>query len=77
MTRFSDIIRKHGSRNTGDNLLGFQLDMDAYLQSSDLFECVDVKPTGNDDCIGTDACGFLAYRSRCWLQKACRMRSAS
>ena len=51
MTKFEDIIRRHGFRNTGDNLLGFEIDMDAFLEDSDLFEWIDIKQTGNDDCM--------------------------
>ena len=60
MSEFGDIVRKHGFRNTGDNLLGFQIDMDAYLEESDLFEWIDVKRTGNDNCMLAAKCKLKA-----------------
>lgn len=60
MSTFGDIIRKHGFRNTADNLLGFQIDMDAYLEDSDLFEWIDVKRTSNDDCMLAAKCKLRA-----------------
>lgn len=60
MNAFGDIVRKHGSRNTGDDLLGFQIDMDAYLEESDLFDWFDVKPTCDDDCMLNAKCKLKA-----------------
>jgi hypothetical protein len=60
VTTFADTIRKHGFRNTGYDLLGFQYDMEAELEDSDLFEWVDVKPTGNDDCMLAARCKLKA-----------------
>lgn len=60
MSKFGDIIRKHGFRNTGDALLGFQIDLDAYLEDSELFEWIEVKRTGDDDCMLSAKCKLKA-----------------
>jgi len=58
MSKFGDIIRNHGSRNSGDDLLGFQIDIDAYLEESDLFEWIDIKPTRDEDCMLAAKCSL-------------------
>ena len=51
MNRFLKIIDAHGSRNTGDNLLGFEIDMEHYLEDSDLFKSVSINRSTSSACM--------------------------
>ncbi len=44
-------MRSHGFRNTGHDLRGFAIDLDSFLDSSELFDGVQVTETGEDDCM--------------------------
>ncbi len=68
MSKFGDIIRDHGCRNSGDDLLGFQIDMDVYLEESDLFEWIEVRPTGNAECM---------LKAKCSLKEGVSLTQAS
>ena len=59
MNDLADMLDVHGFRNTGDNLLGFQMDMDAYLEETDLFDDIRTQKTGD---------------SRCMLKATCRLK---
>ena len=49
MKNFIDILNRHGSKNQGDDLLGFHLDMDYALE--DEFEWAEIKEDPNADYI--------------------------
>lgn len=49
-------MRSHGSRNTGHDLQGFAIDLDSFLDSSGLFDGVQVTETGEDDCMLVAKC---------------------
>ncbi len=51
MNKFSKIIDAHGTRNTGDNLLGFEIDMEHYLDDSDLFKSVSINRPDSNECM--------------------------
>jgi hypothetical protein len=56
MKAFGEILRTHGFRNTGYDLTGFALDLDSFLDSSELFDWVEVTETGEGDCMLVARC---------------------
>jgi len=56
MKTFEEILRTHGFRNTGHDLSGFAIDLASFLDSSGLFDWVEVTETVAGDCMLVARC---------------------
>ena len=59
MTNYSDILKSHGTRSSGDNLLGFELDMEHYLKTSNVITSVEIKRPSTDECMLAAECSLI------------------
>jgi len=69
MNDYSEILNRHGYRNSGDNLTGFRIDIDHILEDSGLFEWVELKEASSLDCMVTAVCKAKESSDLIKLQK--------
>jgi hypothetical protein len=56
MSEFSDIVRRYGFRMTGEDLMEFCKDLDAFLDDPELFGSLEVFQTYEPDCMVIASC---------------------
>jgi hypothetical protein len=59
MESFESILNRHGARNSGDDLLGFEIDMEHFLETDDAIEWAEVVRRGRADCMLEATCKFV------------------